>query len=62
MTGAFHPCENLHCRRKVRTVVKFCCRPCADAAEGHYENDAHDSGCDERRAARGVYTAAELTG
>jgi hypothetical protein len=51
--GAFEECRKPDCRRLVKRGVTFCCAPCAEAAEGHYEIDAHSEGCDERAAERG---------
>lgn len=46
------PCDNMACDRWVRYGTKFCCFPCAQAAAGKYEIDAHSEGCDARQKER----------
>jgi hypothetical protein len=56
---SLRPCANRLCERKVGGSAAYCCAPCADADEGHYEIDTHTGSCDVRWAYR--QTMAEDT-
>ena len=54
-------CTNELCDRAVKTWVAYCCEPCAQADEGHYEIHetgsplGHTSYCETRHAERGPF-------
>jgi predicted phage terminase large subunit-like protein len=49
-----HKCDKPDCFRLVSLASKFCCRPCAEAAAGQYEIEAHTAQCDQWAAERGA--------
>ncbi|WP_440100048.1 hypothetical protein [Streptosporangium sp. H16] len=48
----FVECGKPDCDRVVPESVRFCCTPCAVAAEGRYEIDRHSASCDSRGSER----------
>ena len=46
-------CLKPDCLRKVPEGVLYCCTPCATAAEGRYEIDAHSASCEDLCFKRG---------
>lgn len=55
----FQKCYKPDCFRKIKTSVRYCCTPCANADERSYEIENHSEWCDERVAERGEYTLLE---
>jgi len=54
---ALGECAKADCARLVKSGVLYCCAPCAEAAAGQYEIEAHSAGCDQRSAERGAARA-----
>lgn len=61
MTGPSHlvKCGKPDCMRKVPASSAFCCGPCATAAGGRYEIEAHTPSCDGRAAQRGEFRSGQ---